>query len=200
MRRLLLALPLALFALPSIAGEFNKVLSAGEIAPAWTDLPGTDGQKHSLGDLKDSKFVLVVFTCNSCPVATKYEDRLIEFAKQHAEEVAVVAINVNRVEEDNLEHMAQRAEEKEFPFPYLFDESQQIAKDFGASGTPEFFLLAPDRTILYMGAMDDNADPDKVQKHHLEDAFAAARAGKEPAVQETYAEGCRIRFARQRKR
>lgn len=200
MRRMLLAVSIALWAVSSYAGEFNKVLSVGDAAPEWRDLPGTDDKSHSLADLKDSRYVLVVFTCNSCPVAVKYEDRMIEFAKQHAADVAVVAINVNRVEEDSLEKMKERAEEREFPFVYLFDESQQIAKDFGATGTPEFFLLSPERTIVYMGAMDDEADVKKVKKHHLDDALAAAREGETPVVQETYPHGCRIRFARERKR
>lgn len=200
MRRLLLAVALALVPSLALAGEFNKVLNVGDDAPAWTDLPGTDGETHSLADLAESQYVLVVFTCNSCPVAVKYEDRIIAFAKEHQDEVAVVAINVNRVEEDSLEKMKERAQEKEFPFAYLFDESQQIAKDFGATATPEFFLLSPKRKVLYMGAMDDEANEDKVQARHLDDAFAAAKAGAAPSVQETYAHGCRIRFARERKR
>lgn len=200
MRPLLFAVVLALFPAFATAGEFNKVLNVGDDAPAWTDLPGTDGETHSLADLAESKFVLVVFTCNSCPVAVKYEDRIIAFAKEHEKEVKVVAINVNRVEEDSLEKMKERAAEKEFPFAYLFDKSQQIAKQFGATATPEFFLLSPERKIVYMGAMDDEANEEKVKAHHLDDAFAAAKGGSTPAVQETYAHGCRIRFARERRR
>ena len=124
-------------------------------APAWIDLPGTDGKKHSLADLKDKPVVVVVFTCNSCPVGRTYEDRIIEFAKKHAapdSKVALVAINVNTIEEDRLPKMQERAKEKGFPFLYLFDESQRIARDFGAMYTPEFFVIDKDRKIAYMGA------------------------------------------------
>src|SRR5947209_596101 len=135
---------LAALAASAPAGQFNKKLSAGDAAPAWKDLPGTDGKKHSLADLKDKDVVVVVFTCNSCPVAEAYEDRLIDFTRKHAaaeSKVALVAINVNTVPEDRLDRMKERARAKGFPFPYLYDESQQTARDYGASYTPEFFVL-----------------------------------------------------------
>lgn len=182
----------------AFAGEYNPKLSIGDAAPAWKDLPGTDGKKHSLADLKDQKVVVVVFTCNSCPIATAYEDRIIAFAKKHAGQIALVAINVNRVPEDNLAKMKQRADEKKFSFPYLFDESQKIAKDFGATLTPEFFVLDSNRKIAYMGGMDDNSYPDKVTANYLEPAVEAVLDGKKPATAETIARGCRIRFARER--
>lgn len=183
------------------AGEYNETLSIGDRAPAWKDLPGTDGKKHSLADL-DAELVAVVFTCNSCPVATDYEDRIIALAKKHAadpKKFAIVAINVNRVAEDSLPKMKERAEQKGFPFVYLFDESQQIAKDYGAAFTPEFFLLDQDRRVVYMGGMDDNSNPELVKKQFLQDAIAAVSAGKAPPVKETVAIGCRVRYVRQRK-
>ncbi|HVW39524.1 MAG TPA: thioredoxin family protein [Pirellulales bacterium] len=182
------------------AGEYNETLSIGDQAPAWEDLPGVDGKKHSLGDI-DAELVAVVFTCNSCPVATDYEDRIIALAKKHAapKKFAIVAINVNRVAEDSLPKMKERAEQKGFPFTYLFDESQQIAKDFGAAFTPEFFLLDKDRRVVYMGGMDDNSNPKLAKKQFLQDAIEAVSAGKKPAVQETVAIGCRVRYVRQRK-
>jgi peroxiredoxin len=200
MSRFLLAATLVFLACTARAGEFNKVLSIGDAAPAWSELPGTDDKTHSLDELKEKKLVLVVFTCNSCPVAVKYEDRIIELAKQHADDLAVVAINVNRVDEDSLEAAKERRKEKEFPYEYLYDESQQIAKDYGATGTPEFFLLSPERKILYMGALDDNDDAAKASVHYLSDALTAINAGQEPKTKETFAQGCRIRFARERKR
>ena len=141
----------------------------------------------------------MVFTCNSCPVAADYEARIIEFAKKHAAEVGVVAINVNRVPEDSLEMMKQRAKEKEFPFPYLLDTSQKIAKDYGATFTPEFFVLSPERKIVYMGGMDDNSNLAEVKNQYLEPAIEAALAGRKPATTETVARGCRIRYARERR-
>ena len=183
----------------SFAGEFNTVLSIGDAAPAWKKLPGVDGKEHSLEDLKDKKLVVVIFTCNSCPIATAYEDRIIAFAKKNAELVGVVAINVNRVPADSLEKMKARAEEKGFPFPYLYDESQKIAKDFGAQFTPEFFVLSAERKVVYMGAMDDNSEPDKVTKTYLQPAVDAALKGAKPEKAETRAIGCRVRFVREKR-
>jgi peroxiredoxin len=199
MPRVLMTLLLATLTTGSFAGEHNAKLSIGDAAPAWAKLPGTDGKHHSLDDLKDKKLVVVVFTCNSCPVAVDYEDRIIEFAKKHAADVAVVAINVNRVPEDSLPKMKEKAKEKNLPYPYLFDESQQIAKEYGANGTPEFFVLTQDRKIAYMGAMDDSADLMAKKVDYLEPAVQAVLAGKKPEVAETYAHGCRIRYARKRR-
>jgi peroxiredoxin len=187
-----------IFAVSAVAGEFNQVLSIGDKAPAFEKLPGVDGKEHALSDLKDKPYVLVVFTCNSCPCAIDYEDRLIDFARRHAAKVGVVAINVNAVPADSMEKMKERQAEKKFPYPYIYDASQKIAKDYGAEGTPEVFLLSPERKIVYMGAIDDADNPKDVQHKYLEDALTAALAGETPAVQETFANGCRIRWARRR--
>lgn len=181
------------------AGEYNTEVNIGDAAPAWKNLPGTDGKQHSLDDLKEKKLVVVVFTCNSCPVATDYQDRISKFAKRHADQVAVVAINVNKIPEDSLPKMKELAEKKKFPFPYLFDETQQIAKDYGALFTPEFFVLSPERKIVYMGGMDDNSNAAAVKTKYLEPAVEAALAGKTPTTQESLAQGCRIRYARERR-
>ncbi len=190
---------LLLLATSAFAGEYNAVLSPGDAAPSWRELPGVDGRRYSLADFQDKKVVVVVFTCNTCPIAVDYEDRIIDFAQRNADKVAVVAINVGQGAGESLDAMRQRAEQKKFPFPYLSDETQQIGRDYGAGATPEFFVLSPERKIVYMGAMDDNSDATKVKVRYLDDAVAAALAGKTPATQETYAHGCRIRYARQRR-
>lgn len=179
------------------AGEFNTTVNIGDTAPDWNDLPGTDDKPHSLDDLKDKKVVVVAFTCSSCPYAIDAEDRLIALQEKFADEnVAVIAINVNKVEEDLMPAMKQRAEEKKFNFPYLFDESQQIAKAFGAKYTPEFFVLDKNRKIVYMGSLDDSPDGKNVSEPHVIRAIEAALAGEKPAVTETVPIGCRIRFER----
>lgn len=183
------------------AGEYNNKLSVGDPAPAWADLEGVDGKKHALADLKDKPVVVVVFTCNSCPVAEAYEDRVIGFAEKHAGsdgKVAVVAINVNTVPDDRLPRMKERARKKKFPFPYLYDPSQEIAKAYGANYTPEFFVLDRDRKVVYMGAMDDKIAVDQVKANYLEPAVAAALAGKPAEPGETLARGCKIRWNRDR--
>ena len=184
------------------AGEFNEVLNIGDAAPAWTKLPGVDGKEHSLSDLKGKDVVVVVFTCNSCPISTDYEDRIIAFAKQHCgpgSRAALVAINVNKVEEDKLPKMRERAKEKAFPFPYLYDETQKIARDFGAVFTPEFYVLDKERKVVYMGGMDNNSSADAVTENYLDPALSAALKGEKPARTETAAIGCRVRYARVRK-
>jgi peroxiredoxin len=198
MNRAVIILSVVLAASLADAGQFNAVRNIGDAGPAWKDLPGTDGKSHSLADL-EQKVVVVVFTCNSCPVATDYEDRIIALAKKYADRVALVAINVNRTPGDSPEKMKKRAEEKQFPYPYLFDDTQQIAKDYGAAFTPEFFVLGPDRKIVYMGGMDDNSNPAEVKVRYLDPAVEAALAGTKPKVAEAVAIGCRIRFARQRR-
>ena len=185
---------LALAAGTTSAGKFNKTLSIGDAAPAWTDLAGADGKRHALADFKDKDAVVVVFTCNSCPVAEAYEDRIVAFAKANPN-VGVVAINVNTAKDDALPAMTARAAKKKFNFPYLFDPSQEIARKYGAKYTPEFFVLNKDRKIAYMGAMDDKSPPGEAKVKHLENAIVAALAGKKADVAETSAAaGCGIKF------
>lgn len=202
MRRWLLPIwVLAALTVPGHAGQYNGVLNIGDDAPAWVNLPGVDGRNHSLADLKDKAVVVVIFTCNSCPVAVDYEDRIIAFAKKYAgdnSKVAVVAINVNKIPADRLDKMQERAKEKGFNFPYLYDESQKIARAFGAQYTPEFFVLDSNRKIAYMGAMDDKGPPNEPTKRFLEDAVEAVLKGEKPATTETAARGCKVRYDRRR--
>src|SRR5690349_14561840 len=124
------ALSLALFGGIACGGEFNEVLCIGDAAPAWSALPGTDGKEHSLADYKNKDVVVLVFTCASCPTAVDYEDRINDLAKKYGGEkgkVAVVAVCVNRVKEDLLPALTERAKQRDFAFDYLHDESQKIA-------------------------------------------------------------------------
>lgn len=202
---LILAAAIGLFAAlkSASAGEYNEVLSIGDKAPDWKDLPGVDGKKHSLADLSDKKVVVLVFTCVSCPTAADYEDRIQELTRHYAASkaaVAIVAVSVNRVEEDSLASLTKRAAEKGFLFTYIYDESQKIARDYGAIFTPEFFVLDRERKVAYMGAMDDATDPQAVKATYVRDAVDAVLAGTTPPVTETIARGCRVRYARDRRR
>ncbi len=185
----------------SLAGQYNPDRNIGDPGGAWRELPGIDGKLHSLADLAEHEVVVVVFTCNSCPYAVDYEDRLGKLASKYAsipQKVALVAINVNNIEADLLPAMERRASEKKFSFPYLHDATQQIAKDYGAGRTPEFFVLNKQRKIVYMGAMDDNTKEAEVKQRYVEDAVEAVLAGKPVAISETPPVGCAIRFTRQR--
>ena len=193
---------LTVLATAAAAGTYNPDRSIGDTVPAWEQLPGTDGGQHGWEDFAEREFVVVVFTCNSCPYAVDYEGRINELAKTYAGpqgRVGVVAINANLIPEDSPEAMRQRAESRGFVFPYLFDASQEVPKSFGALRTPEVYLLNSKRQILYMGAIDDNTDAGKVSATYLEDAIEAVLAGKEIAVSETPPVGCLIRIKRRRR-
>jgi peroxiredoxin len=178
------------------AGKFNRRLSAGDPAPGWSDLVGIDGKPHALADY-DSKLLIVIFTCNQCPVATGYQTRIKQLASNFADRgVSFVAINANPGKGETLEKMSQRSKKAEFPFDYLKDESQAVAKSYGVRTTPTYFVLDADRKIVYLGALDDNAkSADSVERHYLRDAIEAALAGRKPDVTETRSTGCLITYA-----
>lgn len=183
------------------AGKYNPKLSVGDESPAFEGLEGVDGKKYSLADFKEKKVIVLAFTCNTCPYAVDYEDRLADLAKKFDADGTgvVIAINANQVENDLLPAMKARAEEKKFPFLYLHDATQQVAKSYGATYTPEFVVLDADRKVVYLGAMDDSPDGKKIEKRYIEDAIAAILAGKTPEVAETPAVGCAVRYVRERR-
>jgi peroxiredoxin len=180
----------------AVAGRFNKVLSVGDTAPAWPNIVGTDDKQHGLDDYKNAKVIVAVFTCNHCPVARQYEQRLIDVQKDYqAKGVQIVAICVNKGQEDSLAHMKERVQESGYNFPYLSDPSQAAGRLFGAQKTPEVFVLNADRKVVYMGAIDDNwMAADDVKKPYLRNAIDAALAGRTPDVQEMRATGCGIEY------
>jgi peroxiredoxin len=184
------------------AGKYNSTLSIGDAAPAWKELPGVDGKKHSLADLADKEVIVLVFTCNSCPYAVDVEQRLIALHKRLAADRrgALVAVCSNVIAEDSLEAVAKRAKEQKFEFLYLHDdEKASLAQAYGARWTPEFFVLNKERRIAYMGALDDSPDGKNVKAKYVQDAVDAVLAGKTPTVAETPVAGCRIRFPSQRR-
>ena len=184
-------------ALPAeeLAAKFNRVLKIGDRAPNWGELPGVDGKNHSLAEFKESKAVVVVFTCNRCPVSKQYAERLEKFVKHYDKQVTIVAISVSHHPVDRFQAMQERQAKKPYPYQYLYDESQKSGRAYGASATPQFFVLNKDRKVAYMGAFDDNfANPDRVEKHYLVDAVEAVLAGKEPPTRESLPHGCEIEY------
>jgi peroxiredoxin len=189
----------AVFVSPNVAlakaSKFNEVLSVGEKAPDFSAVPGIDEKKHGLGEYKDAKAVVVIFTCNHCPVAVAYEDRMVALQKEFKKQgVQFVAICSNSEDEDTLPKLKERAEEKKFNFPYLHDDGQKVGRKYGAAVTPHVFLLDRKRNIAYMGAIDDNMNAEKVAKHYLSDAIKAVLAGKQPETTETRQFGCGIQY------
>ncbi|QDT03201.1 thiol-disulfide oxidoreductase [Rubripirellula lacrimiformis] len=182
------------------AGQYNSVISVGDAAPSWEALEGVDGKHHSRAETSDKAATVVVFTCNSCPYAVDVEDRLIWLHENYSpRDVAVVAINVNLIDEDSLPAMKEKAESKAFPFAYLIDPSQQIAKQFGAKFTPQCFVINQAGKVAYMGSMDDSPDGKQITQRYVAEALDAVLAGKNPKVTETVPIGCQIRFKRERR-
>ena len=164
----------------------NFVLPEPEADREWT-----------LTDFR-AECMVVIFTCNHCPYAQAVENRIIALARQFQNEVDFVAISANDVEnfpDDSPGKMAQRAREKGYPFPYLYDESQAVAQAYGAACTPDFFLYGPERQLAYRGRLDDNwKEPENVQCQDLRNAIDAVLAGKPAAEPQIAAMGCNIKW------
>jgi peroxiredoxin len=171
-------------------------VKVGDPAPKWSGIIGVDDKKHGLDDYAKAKLIALVFTCNHCPIAVLYEDRLVELQKDYqAKGVQLVAVNVNNFpEDDRLEPMKKRAKEKKFNFPYLYDSSQKMGHDYGAKVTPHVFLLDKDRKVAYIGAVDDNNAVKRVKVKFLRDALDALLEGQQPPKTQTEARGCTVKY------
>ncbi len=162
------------------------------------DLPGVDGSNHSLDDYADAPVLAVVWSCNHCPYVLAWEDRMSAIQRDYAERgFRLVAINSNDAEShpaDSFEGMKQHASEKGFPFPYLHDEDQSVARMYGPERTPEVFLFDADRRLVYHGAIDDSRDEDVVSENYLRDAIDAVLDGRDPEQSDTPPVGCSIKW------
>lgn len=180
---------------PALAG-----IAVGDPIPsADVAMKSVDGKELTLAAAKGAKGTLVVFTCNHCPFAKAWEDRIVELGNAYASKgIGVVAINSNDPKvntEDGYEQMVARSNEKKMAFPYVVDATSGVARAFGASKTPEAFLFDAGGKLVYHGTIDDNArEPEKVVERYLADALDAVVAGKAPAKAETKALGCSIKF------
>lgn len=178
-------------------------LALGRPAPPF-QLKGVDGRVHALADFKDSKAVVVVFTCLSCPYARAYEDRVLGLARDYAERgvqvVGIVSNDPRIVPADGFESLKSRAAEMQYPFPLLVDETQEVARAYGARVTPHVFVFGPgpERALVYRGRIDDETDPPKVTRHDLRSALDAMLAGKPVPVGSTKAFGCTIKWKAER--
>lgn len=180
--------------------SFDQPVTGYQIGDTATDfkLKSVDNKWYSMADYKDAKGFIVVFTCNHCPFAVKYEDRIIELAKKYKPKgYVLLAINPNdpvAQPDDSFEKMQERAKEKKFPFPYLFDEGQKIYSQYGATKTPHVFLLDQHKVVKYIGAIDDNVEDAKaVKEKYLENAISALEKGLDPNPSTTKAIGCSIK-------
>ncbi len=181
------------------AQEIEKAgLAIGQIAPDF-NLKGIDGKMHSLASIKNAKAYLVVFTCNHCPFSQAYENRIIAIHKKFVGRgIPVIAINPNdgeREPEDNYDNMVKRAKEHHYPFLYLLDADQSIAKAYGAKRTPQVFLMDANKKLIYTGAIDDNfEEPKDVKNKYLENAIKSYLAQQTITTPITKAIGCGIKW------
>ena len=183
-----------------------KTLEIGQKAPDF-DLPGVDGKNHALKDFAAAKVLVVIFTCNHCPTAQAYEDRIIKLNDQFKDKgVALVAINPNnpdaiRLDElgytdlsDSFEEMKIRAKERGFKFPYLYDgKTQKASREYGVQATPHVFIFDRDRKLRYVGRIDDS-EVKEVHKQFAREAIEALLAGKPVPVEKTHVIGCSTKW------
>lgn len=164
-------------------------------------LKNIDQKYVSLSNYPDAKGFVVIFTCNGCPYAQAYQDRIIAIDKKYKPQgYPVIAINPNDpsiASDDSFDQMVSRAKEKGYPFPYLKDETQEVYRSYGATRTPHVYLLqkkGKDLIVQYIGAIDDNyQDASKVKTQFLANALDAVIAGKTPETTVTKAIGCGIK-------
>ncbi len=178
--------------------DANK-MKPGQVAPDFSGLPGVDGKRYGLKDFASETALVIFFSCNHCPYVQAYEDRVIELQNEfRSKGVRFIAINSNDASnypDDSFDNMVARAQQRKFNFVYLRDDSQDVARAYGATHTPHLFVFDKERKLRYTGRIDDNwQEPAKVTKRYLRDALNALTQGKAPAEAETFAIGCTIKW------
>ena len=173
-------------------------ISLGDRAPEF-ELPDTEGTRWSVADSNGAGATVLVFTCNHCPYALAWHDRLADAAREYADRgVRFAAINANDAERyprDSYEAMRERvARDGGWPMPYLHDATQQVAREYGAKVTPDVFVLDAEGRLRYRGAPDGDYDDPGERAQWLRDALDAVLAGDEPARSETKPVGCSIKW------
>jgi peroxiredoxin len=174
-------------------------IAPGTKVPAFS-LPATDGKTYASDSLlADARALAVVFTCNHCPYAQAWEGRINNLAQEYgAKGVRLVAVSANDAKKypaDGFDKMKERAEQKKFVFPYLYDESQAVAQAFGATRTPEVFIFDAEGVLRYHGAPDDNyEDENAVKQSYARDAIEAVLNGQQIAAAQTPPVGCTIKW------
>jgi len=203
------------------AGKFNKVLTPGDAAPEFSNLPGIDDERHSLADYRKAPWLVIVFLSHACPMSRGYDEPLVAIQDAYRERgVTMLAINVGLainegLAEEGLAVLKTRAEEAGYTFPYLIDEKRDTARAYGVLHTPTVFVLDEERKVRYQGAIDDRkvaASPagesavgegvsgktDRKsalpQRAWLTEALDALLADREPSPTETRARGCAVHY------
>ncbi len=202
MKKMLLTLCLsASFFMMAFTG--NPGYKVGDTATDFS-LKNIDDTFVSLSDYQEAKGFIVIFTCNTCPIAKMYEDRIIDLHNKYASMgYPVIAINPNDPDVkpgDSFDKMKVRAKEKGFEFPYLFDAGQTIFPQYGATKTPHVYLLDNELTVKYIGAIDDNPqNADGVEEKYVEAAIFNMEKDSDPDPSFTRAVGCSIKVKREKR-
>ena len=161
-------------------------------------LKGVDGAEHTLAGYDDAEILVLVQSCNHCPYVLAWEGRMGAITRDYAARgVRLVAINSNdadRYPADSFAAMVAHAAEEDFPFDYLYDPDQTVARALGSERTPEVFVFDRDRRLVYHGAIDDNRDDTGVGRNYLRDALDAVLAGRAPSPAETPPVGCSVKW------
>jgi peroxiredoxin len=176
----------------------SKAATAGTRCPDFR-LPAVDGRSYARDDFARAPVLVVMFICNHCPYVKAVEDRLIELNRQYAPRgVQVVGVCSNdavNYPDDAFDRLAERWRQKGYGFPYLHDESQEVARAFGAVCTPDIFVYDRDRQLVYRGRIDDSwKDPSRVIRRELADALDALLAGGRPSAEQKPSLGCSIKW------
>jgi peroxiredoxin len=174
-------------------------LNIGDKAPDTTvKMKNVDGKDVSIADVAGKNGTLVVFSCNHCPFAKAWQDRVALIGNAAKDKgVGVIVVNSNDptdYPEDGYSEMQKRAQTLGFTFPYVVDATSDVARAFGATRTPEAFLFDKDGKLVYHGAIDDSQDANAITQHFLQDAITASTAGQAVPVKETKFVGCGIKF------
>jgi thiol-disulfide isomerase/thioredoxin len=203
-----LLLALALSTRAASADTQPTTLALGSPAPPF-QLPGVDGRNWSLQDFASARLLVVIFTCNHCPTAQYYEDRLNQLVADYRDKgVALVAISPNdprsvRLDElgwtdlsDSFAEMKRRAQDRRYGFPYLYDgDAETVSRAYGPVATPHAFVFDTARHLRYVGAIDDSERPQHVKVRYVRDALDALLAGQDPPVTRTKVVGCSVKWA-----
>jgi peroxiredoxin len=185
-----------------MAPTYSEAPKMGSPAPDF-NLPGVDGKNYGLKSFADCKALVVVFYCNHCPYVIAVDDRVNRLAREYLSRgVALVAINANdaiRYPDDSFEKMKARAHEKNYVFPYLHDETQSVARAYGAVCTPDFFAYvhrgAGRFELKYAGRLDDNwKDESQVKRRELAEALDQILVGHDPVTPQNPSMGCSIKW------
>jgi peroxiredoxin len=193
------ALAVAVRHTPLRADDEMRALKLGSVMPmATAKMQSVDGRAVTLADIKGKKGTVVVFTCNVCPFAKAWEERIVAVGNEWSKKgVGVIAINSNdplRSRGDDLEAMQARAKERAMAYPYVVDATSNVARAFGATHTPEVFVFDARGRLVYHGAVDDSMEPGQVQQHYLADVLNALVKSKKIVLAETKAMGCSIKY------